>query len=191
MLSSYVPGSVSGFVTLTRDTWRQTQGFRTTQTRNKVFSDSVVGRDYHLHTLYVPQVVVAFSYCPVPWCYLWVDWSHYHEVLTWAHAELLSWTALSLSQSGPEWDSSWTRSDIHTRLVCYPNMSSIDLLGGHPLKGLRFFCAVFWVFSPYCRNHWFRRVVWKGNLNTEWSTIGLSPHIPHNHHEHKHLKVCR
>ena len=77
---------------------------------------------------------------PVPWCYLWVDRCNDHEV------------HLPVPESASVWVLSeilfWTCSDVHSRLVCHPDMSSIVFEEVSPFLTPRF-VEVLWVFSPY------------------------------------------
>ena len=81
-----------------------------------------------------------------PLCYLWVGRCNDHEVLT--SADLLNLPGLIWVRDILGFDrvSFWTSSDVHTSLICHPNIPSRSFLGDSPFLDPRF-VEVLLVFS--------------------------------------------
>ncbi len=105
------------------DPWNLTTGTKGLEntTSNKVFCRSVARRDYHTHTLHDLRVMVASSLV------LSLGWAGVTIMKSLPQLVCSPWAGLSLAQSGTEWTSFWTRSDVHTSLDCYLNITSIAI----------------------------------------------------------------
>ena len=118
-LRARLSNRTDAFCQFVRATWSRCQGIENTP-RNKVFSNMWEGRDPHIFPCpsfgaWIAQflggtpgwagVTITKFFTIKPPLFLWLFWV---------------WESLRA-----EWECFWTRSEVHTSLVCYPNMPSV------------------------------------------------------------------